>query len=96
MARYKVTRPFRDEEDRTRHVPGEFITTNKERGDRLVAARVVVEAGEPAIETATRSAPENAARRTTAPEPRHVGGGWYDVNGERVQGKDAAIKKMQE
>lgn len=51
------------------------------------------------LETATTSAPENAATRTKAPEPRgsydveHRGGPWYDVTGPDGEAvNDKALK----
>ena len=61
-------------------------------------AKELVEAGaaeyvEKLIETAIQPQPENAAIQY----PRHTGGGWYVLsNGEKVQGKDEAIKAQKE
>ena len=49
------------------------------------------------IETAMRRPPENAMRppaepKEEIPKPKHVGGGWYLVGEEKIQGKDAAYE----
>lgn len=44
------------------------------------------------LETASAKAPENASKPN--PLPKHVGGGWYEVRGEKVKGKKAAEKVM--
>jgi len=41
-------------------------------------------------ETASVEPVETATK--PKPEPKHVGGGWYEVNGERVKGKEEAEK----
>lgn len=41
-------------------------------------------------ETAAVAAPSTAALRTSRPTPRPLGGGWWEVGGERVQGKQKA------
>lgn len=48
------------------------------------------------METAAVAPPENAAARTGRLEPKHVGGGWYEVGGEKVQGKAAAAARARE
>ncbi len=40
------------------------------------------------LETATVKAEENAMK--PRPEPKHIGGGWYNVGGKKVQGKERA------
>ena len=49
--------------------------------EKLVAAGL-------AIETAATTAPENAVMPKA--KLKHLGGGWYEVRGEKVQGKEAA------
>lgn len=47
---------------------------------------------QPKRETAAIRQPENASM--PKPEPKHVGGGWYELpSGERVRGKEEAIRK---
>jgi len=41
------------------------------------------------METASRQMDNNAAM----PSPiKHLGGGWYEVNGQKVQGKEKALE----
>lgn len=42
------------------------------------------------VETAVRRAPENAAERTEAPEPRYQGYGWWSVGDAKVQAPEDA------
>ena len=43
------------------------------------------------IETATKKPEEKAVEI----EPKHIGGGWYELpGGERIQGKDAAVEAL--
>ena len=43
-------------------------------------------------ESAAIETPENASLPKA--EPKHVGGGWYELpSGERVRGKEEAIRK---
>lgn len=43
-----------------------------------------------------QAAPSTDEKPKQAPEPVHVGGGYYDVAGERVHGKAAADQRARE
>lgn len=90
MPLYRVTNRYRNRDTGQVVEPGTFVTLATPAGNRMVARGLVqaVERSTP-VETATRQPTENAA-------PRHTGGGWYELpNGEKVQGKEAALKRMQ-
>lgn len=93
MVMYRVRTTYVDR-DGTRRSPGETMNISKERGDQLVARRLVesMERQRP-VETATQRPPEVAATRVQAPQ--HIGGGVYELpNGERVRGREEAEKRM--
>lgn len=97
MPQYRVINRYRNRDTRERVEPGTIVTLSQAAGDRMVARRLVVPVERKRQpETATRTPHENAARRT-ATEPKHVGGGWYELpGGEKVQGKESAYKRMRE
>ena len=66
MARYKVRAPYVDAQTRERRKKGDIVELAKDRGDRLVARRLVepVEREQP-VETATAEPQETAAKRTS-------------------------------
>lgn len=95
MAKYKVRSPYVDM-DRQRRKKGDIVEVSKERGDRLVARRLVVPVDrQQPVETAAQKPTETTAARVT--EPTHIGGGWYELpNGERVQGRETALERMKQ
>lgn len=89
MPLYRVVNRYRDRATGNRVEPGTLVTLSGEAGQRMVARGLVAPVDrQKQVETATRAASETAA-------PKHIGGGWYEVNGEKVQGKEAALKRMQ-
>ena len=88
MPAYRVVNAFVDSETRQRRTPGEIINVSQDRGARMVSRGLVAP-------LARQSTPETAAERTDT--PRHVGGGYYELpNGERVHGRETAMKRMQQ
>lgn len=72
---------------------GEEIEVNDEVAKAWIKAGIAAPIKEQKIETATQPKPETA----TIKYPKHVGGGWYELsNGEKVQGKEEAIKAQEE
>ena len=63
------------------YLPGEEAEVTDRIAARLLKAGM-------ATESATAKPPENAMMPKAA--PKHLGGGWYEVRGEKVQGKEAA------
>ena len=56
----------------------------------LVNSKAAVYVDKPLMEAAVRPPePEDA---TVKEQPKHLGGGWYLVNGQKIKGKDAAEK----
>lgn len=96
MPIYRVVNRYRDRATGERVEPETLVTLSPRTGQRMVARGLVVSVDRQTTpETATRQPAENAARRTA--EPKHTGGGWYLLpSGEKVQGKNAAIERMQE
>ena len=57
-------------------------------------ARCVEPVGE--TETARAKPAEETATARDAPQPKHIGGGWYQLpDGERVKGKEEARRRME-
>ncbi len=84
---YIARKPFRYENKV--FMQGEHVTVTDDdvrmlQGQGKIGGRV--------IETASVKPPEQAVMPKA--EPKHVGGGYYDVNGERVRGKKAAEEAM--
>ena len=55
------------------------------KGNRYVEVKV-----KPETETASVKIEENAMKGQ--PQPKHLGGGWYVVDGQKVKGREAAEK----
>ena len=96
MPAYRVVNAFVDSETRQRRTPGEIINVSQDRGARMVSRGLVAPlARQSTPETASVAPTETAAERTDT--PRHVGGGYYELpNGERVHGRETAMKRMQQ
>lgn len=80
---YPVLKPFKDKQDNGRRYqlndwyPRFGLEANTKRVDELVGLGYIHKEDEEVEQF-----------------PKHVGGGWYELsNGERVQGKDEAIKE---
>ena len=70
---------------------GREFTTSENHAAYLAARGLAERLPQPASTQAVEPEGEPVApgpTETTA--PKHVGGGWYEVNGQRVQGKAAA------
>ena len=67
--------------------PGSVVDVPDAEAQRWISAGIA-EPVRAKRETATQT------YETTAMEPKHVGGGWYEVHGERVQGREEAMKRM--
>lgn len=96
MPLYRVVNRYRDRSTGERVEPGTLVNLSLNAGRRMVARGLVAPVErQKQPETATRTAPETSAERTL--EPKHVGGGWYELpGGSRVRGKDAALERMQD
>ena len=88
---YPVIKVFKDKYTGEIYQPGRVIElTDEERiadlqerkliGRAIVARHVTVE--------------DDTIKMDDTPILEHLGGGWYLVNGEKVQGKEAAIEAM--
>lgn len=85
--KYIVTKPFKDIDGVVKK-EGEIVEVE---GFRVAKLRRYGLIGA-YRETATFKPPEKA----TLPEVKNMGGGWYEVSGEKVQGKKAAEKLLKE
>ena len=102
MYEARVIHPFRDKHTKARYTPGDtYRHRSKARMEYLAGLptpRVEWppgsgEVGEP--EAGAGEAAPQAGTREETPEPRHVGGGWYELpGGQRVKGKDAALAAL--
>ena len=80
--RYNVRKPYRY--GNRIYMPGEKMPVT---GDdvKVLQGRGII--GAPATETASVKPPENAMMPKA--EPKHLGGGWYELpNGRKVRKKD--------
>lgn len=72
--------------------PGAEVDVPDAEARRWISAGIA-EPVRGARETATQPRYETA----TTVEPKHTGGGWYELpNGETVRGRDEAMKRMRE
>ena len=64
-------------------------------GNRYIAPGEDFEAPEGLAEKLKKAGLAKATKepKENAMMPKHVGGGWYEVKGEKVQGREAAMKK---
>ncbi len=74
--KYKVKKYMRDRATGELRRPGQVIEVPAEAAEQLKKAGK--------IESAMVQPAENAM----LPKPRHVGGGWYEINGKKVRKKD--------
>ena len=77
-----------------------YLTAGKLYGLPRSVARTLVADGDAEsvggqIETAAVAPPEQQAATGRAP-PKHIGGGYYEVGGERMKGKKAAYARAAE
>ncbi len=77
----KVLKTFLDAEDKCIQLEGKEIEMSEERVERITSTHPdLVEV----LECAGEGAPEF---------PKHTGGGYYELsNGDKIKGKDAAVK----
>ena len=71
--------------------PGDEMEVPENLGKKLKQAGL-------ATETASVKPKENAMMPKAEPKakPKHLGGGWFEVRGQKVQGKEAAEKLLKE
>src|SRR5690606_5383921 len=80
----KVLHPFRCKYDRRRYDAGDIYRHPKRERMEFLAAQ-----HPPRVEW--------PPKHGKPAEPRHVGGGWYELaDGRRVRGKEAALASMRE
>ena len=93
MRRYKVVnRPAKDPITKQIIQPGGVLIVPAELYDIYKNADVL---GEEIIETAMVAPEVETATKPASKIPKHVGGGWYELpDGERVQGKENALKAL--
>lgn len=85
--KYQVRKPYRY--GNKIYMPGETMRPKSDDVQVLQSRGII---GGAVAETASTKPPEKAVKPKA--EPRHVGGGYYDVNGKRVKGKKAAEEVM--
>lgn len=76
-------------EGQTTNVPAQVARSALASGAAVHAGSEKATASD-RVETAVRRAPENAADRTEAPEPRYQGYGWWSVGETKVQAPEDA------
>ncbi len=94
----KVIKRFKCKMDHQRYRPGDIYTGDPDRLEYLQDLGYLGDVIEepPAEELPAEEAPEIVdVPAEEQPEPRHVGGGWYELpDGTRVKGKEEALKAL--
>ncbi len=86
--KYRVTKLFKDADGQFK-APGTIIEVENQRAAKLRRYGII---SIPERETASLAQPEKAVQPRA--QPKYMGGGWYEVNGEKIQGKENARRKV--
>lgn len=72
---------------------GREFRTSEHRAAYLVSRGIAERLDSPSVTETPEpeAAPTAGPTSTKVDEPVHVGGGWYEWNGKRYRGKDAAL-----
>ena len=88
---YKVIKKFRDKDSNELYNPGDnYSTSNEQEEKKLLRAGYITKQNQ---ELETASMPDNTEKKA---DIKHLGGGWYEVNGQKVQGREQAEKLLRE